>query len=165
MRLGLLSPGRATRRARAVCLTAVVLIAAACTLNQGPDNQTVSGGPPVVRLTSPLPNATYLEGVAVNIQAYVSNAGPDIDRVEVTVDNAIVQKMPSPNPSGAPVFSLTYSWSASGVGPHRVGVTAFRASGAASQPATETFTVISRSSIEEPTDPPPTVAPTQSGDA
>src|SRR5690242_2559121 len=87
---------------------ALLLLATACTLNPAP-NTTAISGPPAVRLAAPLPNATYLEGVAVNVQAYISNAGADIDRVEFSVDNAVVQTMPQPNPTGGPVFSLTHS--------------------------------------------------------
>ncbi|MFO7322124.1 MAG: SH3 domain-containing protein [Chloroflexota bacterium] len=152
------SPTRRLNRWRGMLAVAVLLFAAACSLNPSPDNLTVSDGPPVVRLAAPLPNATYLEGVGVNIQAYVSNAGPDIDRVEITVDNEIVATLPQPNEAGNPIFPVTYSWNATGVGTHTIGVTAFRSNGVASEPATETITVISSvSPTEEPT---PTSTPT-----
>lgn len=144
-------------------LLAVTAFMSACTLNPAPDGVTVSDGPPSVRLASPLPNATYLEGVPVNIQAYISNAGPDIDRVEVAIDNAIVDTKPTPNTSGAVVFSITNSWPAAGVGAHTVSVTAFRADGSASEPATATFNILAGAGAvevtEEPTDVEPTATP------
>lgn len=145
---------------RVLLATVVLLLATACTLNQSPEGVTVGGGAPVVRLVSPPANATYLEGVQVNIQASVSNAGEDIDRVEVTVDNAVVTTFPQPNESGSPIFSVTHSWPAAGVGNHVVGVTAFRGDGSASEPATVTINVISPAANVEATEPPtPVEAP------
>lgn len=122
----------------------------ACTLNPAPSVQSFSG-PPTVRLTSPQPNATYLEGIAVNIQAQVSNAGSDIDRVEFSVDNSIVATAANPNPTGAPTFSVMQSWTAAGVGAHNISVTAFRTDGTASQAAVSSVNVIATAQIEPPT--------------
>lgn len=164
----LLSPAGRVYSPRWALVTALALwlAASACTLNPAPDGgQAVVAGPPQVRLVAPLPNATFLEGVAVNIQAFVSNAGADIDRVEVTVDNEIVQTLPQPNPQGGPGFSVTHSWQTTGVGSHTVGVTAFRAGGEASEPATATINVISTAEdeTEEPI-PTLTLPPTSDGD-
>lgn len=156
------------RTGRVLLAVVVLLVASACSLNQSPDGQQVGGGPPVVRLVSPAANATYLEGVPVNIQASITNAGDDIDRVEVTVDNAVVTTLPDPNANGLAAFSITHSWPAAGVGNHLIGVTAFRSSGAASEPATVTINIISPAPEVEATTPPteaqPTQAPADSGD-
>ena len=72
----------------AACLLLLVVGLAACNLNQSQVTSTTVSGNPEVRIVSPLPNATYLEGVPVNIVANVSNAGADIDRVEVLVDGS-----------------------------------------------------------------------------
>ncbi len=122
-------------------LIGLIALLAGCTLNSAPANQPVSGEP-VVRIVSPQPNATYLEGVAVNIQATVSNAGTDIDRVEIVVDGSTVATVPSPNADGAALFNATYGWSAAGVGAHTLGVTAYRADGTSSTPATVEINVI-----------------------
>ena len=129
------SPQWRFRAHRAFLAVVVLLMATACTLNQSPEGVTVGGGAPVVRLVSPATNATYLEGVPVNVQASVSNAGADIDRVEVSVDNAVVTTLPQPNASGLPIFSVTHTWPAAGAGSHTLGVTAFRADGSVSEPA------------------------------
>ena len=122
-------------------LIGLIALLAGCTLNSAPSNQPVSGEP-VVKIVSPQPNATYLEGVAVNIQATVSNAGTDIDRVEIVVDGSTVATVPSPNTDGAAMFNATYGWSAAGVGTHTLGVTAYRADGTSSAPATVEINVI-----------------------
>ena len=67
----------------AICMLAALLLASC---NLGADQaQTVISGVPNVQLSAPLPNATFMEGVPVNIQALISNAGPDIGRVEIVV--------------------------------------------------------------------------------
>lgn len=148
------SPSRRFLLGRVLLALAVLLLATACSLNSSPEGITVDDGPPVVRLVSPASNATYLESVPVNIQASVTNAGDDIDRVEITIDNAVVTTLPQPNESGAPIFSVTHSWPAAGEGNHVVGVTAFRADGSASEPATVTINIISPAAEVEETEPP-----------
>lgn len=134
----------------------LVPVLAACNLNSTADvsNQPITGAPQV-QIVSPLPNATYLEGVAVNIQALVTNAGPEIDRVEISVDDTIVSSLTQPNPSGAPSFSVTESWPAAGAGPHTITVVAIRGDGAASDPASVTMTIVNQVSQPQ-TQPQPT---------
>ncbi len=122
-------------------LIGLIALLAGCTLSSAPESQPVSGEP-VVQIVSPQPNAIYLEGVAVNIQATVSNAGTDIDRVEIVVDGSTVATIPSPNADGATMFNATYGWSAAGVGTHTLGVTAYRTDGTSSAPATVEINVI-----------------------
>lgn len=157
------APQRRFHVGRLVALVALMLVATACSLNQSPEGERVGGGPPVVRLVSPSANGTYLEGVQVNIQASVTNAGEDIDRVEVSVDNAIVTTLPDPNASGSPIFSVAHTWPAAGTGTHIIGVTAFRNDGSSSEPATVTINVISPAPVTEVTEAPtmePSDAPT-----
>jgi len=135
---------------RLIPLLAILL--SACNLNTSSQNNAVNvSGEPQVRIVSPLPNATYLEGVTVNIQAIVANAGTDIDRVEVVVDGGIVATLPQPNANGAASFSVTHGWSAAGVGAHTIDVTAFRADGSSSVPAAVNVNVVSRNTQIEPT--------------
>jgi hypothetical protein len=113
-----------------------------CTLPTGQDRTIAISGAPEVRIAAPLPNASYLAGVTVNIQAAVTNAGDDIDRVEFAVDNEIISTRQSPNAVGAPAFNVTQTWPAEEVGSHLISVTAFRTDGTSSNPATVTINVI-----------------------
>ncbi|MBC7813070.1 MAG: SH3 domain-containing protein [Burkholderiales bacterium] len=127
-------------------IVVVCLLATACTLNNvvpnDPNvNQVAITGAPTVRIAGPLPDTTFLENVAVNIQAQVANAGPDIARVEISVDNTIVTTIATPNTAGAATFSVAHAWPALGAGTHTINVTAFRANGSASQPASISITV------------------------
>jgi hypothetical protein len=126
-------------------------VLAACNLGAG-QSETVITGIPVVQLSAPLPNATFMEGVPVNIQALVSNAGPDIGRVEILVDGTVIASLASPNTAGAATFSIpTQSWPATGAGQHTITVTAFRADGSNSSPAAVTVSVVSQiAQTEEP---------------
>ncbi|MEP6986217.1 MAG: Ig-like domain-containing protein, partial [Chloroflexota bacterium] len=127
-----------------LCLIAVLAVTiSGCNLASTPgQNTTAISGPPTVQIAAPPANATYLENVAVNIQALIGNAGTDIDRIEILVDGTIIQTMKAPNPGGAPSFSIAQSWQGAGAGQHTISVTAFRADGSSSAPASVAINVI-----------------------
>ncbi|MBI1277909.1 MAG: SH3 domain-containing protein [Anaerolineaceae bacterium] len=127
-----------------LCLAiALVLMVSGCNLANTPGQNTAAiSGPPTVQIAAPPANATYLENVAVNIQALIGNAGTDIDRIEILVDGTIIQNLKTPNPGGAPSFSIVQSWQAAGAGQHTISITAFRADGSSSAPATVVLNVI-----------------------
>ncbi len=143
-------------------LFALIVLVAGCTLNNAPSTDQAVSGDPTVRILSPQPNATYLDGVVVNIQATVSNAGKDIDRVEIVVDGQTVATLSDANPTGAASFNVTHGWSAAGGGAHTIGVTAFRPDGSSSAPATVEITVVSQDGQTNTNTTAPTAAqPTQ----
>lgn len=135
----------------------LVALLAACNLSTTPDAGPAISGPPQVRIAAPLPNATYLEGVVVTIQALVTNAGPDLSRVETTLNGSPLAERTNPNPSGAPSFSVAETWRAAGAGAHTITITAFRADGTASAPASVTINVVGQSSAAQ------TATPTSGG--
>ncbi|MBL8154710.1 MAG: SH3 domain-containing protein, partial [Anaerolineae bacterium] len=140
---------RAAKQSLGLLLSLVLaVLLGACNLLTSPDSvQSAISGPPVVQIAAPPANATYLESVAVNIQALVTNAGADIDRVEILVDGTIIQTLQQPNPGGAPSFSIAQAWQAAGTGAHTLSVQAFRADGSSSAPATVTVNVISQAQM------------------
>jgi len=113
-------------------LSLMTLMSTGCNLNTAPGGGNIAGVP-IVRILSPQAGATYLEGVSVNIQAQISNAGADIDRVEIALDDGLIASISDPNPADQPAFATTYGWLATGVGDHRLAVIAFRADGSASE--------------------------------
>src|SRR3954462_13016999 len=122
-------------------LIALLILLTGCTLNNVvAPNETITGAP-TVRILSPQPNATYMEGVAVNLQATVSNAGKDLDRVEIVIDGSTVATLNQPNPNAAASFNVTHGWSAAGIGAHSINVVAYRPDGSSSDPATVAITV------------------------
>ncbi len=134
----------------AVALSALILLSllVACnlTVSPGPQVQEISG-PPQVEILSPMPNSTYLEGVAVNIQVQVRNAGADLARVDFAVDNQLLDSQDSPNSDGAATFIASSSWTASGAGSHLLSVIAARSDGSSSAPASVTVTVIGQGGL------------------
>jgi hypothetical protein len=143
----LFSPQRRIFRA-ALCIVLPLLATTGCNLNtpQGGEEQAITGAP-IVRMIAPLPNAPYREGVGVPIQAQISNAGSDIDRVEVSVDGTVVQTFAAPNPDGRPAFSITHTWPAAGSGTHSIDVIAFRADGSASPSVAVSITVVVQGAV------------------
>lgn len=127
-------------------LMLIVSVLVGCTLPIGSsteDGEIPLSGLPVVRLAAPLPNATYLEGVMVNIQATVSNAGSSVARVDFLVNNTLITSRENPNETGALLFSLTESWMPTGPGNYLLDVAAFRTDGTRSNPIVTTVNVIS----------------------
>ena len=134
----------------AVALAALILlpllVACNLTVSPGPQVQEISG-PPQVQILSPMPNSTYLEGVAVNIQVQVRNAGADLARVDFAVDNQLLDSQASPNSDGVATFIASSSWTASGAGSHLLSVIAARSDGSSSAPASVTVTVIGQGGL------------------
>lgn len=129
-----------------------MLAATACTLPGGTaetgEAQTFSG-PPLITITSPLPNATYLENIAIQIGARVENAGTDIESIEVRLDGAVIGSQASPNPGGAAVFTVAQELPAASVGQHSLEVLATREDGTTGS-ATVSFTVVEQASLGGP---------------
>ncbi len=151
---------RAYRPLATALLTALLL--AGCTLSSGPTEQVIPqiSGAPVARITAPLPNTTYLEGVGVNVQIAVSNAGSDIDRIEVRLDGAAAITLPSPNPSGAPAFGVTQTFIAEGIGTHTVEVRVYREDGTSSAPVSVSYAVVAEVQAQPTPTPTNTIPPT-----
>jgi uncharacterized protein YraI len=148
-----------------VLLSALFL--SACSLNLSPDRNTTTNvidntTPPTVTLISPQANDTYLENLAVQIQASVGNAGADISRVDISVDGMVVQTLAAPNTMQTTVFSVPARWTAVGVGQHTIRVQAFRSNGLSGEASVVMNVVVQTTPTIAPTNtvPPPTIAPT-----
>jgi len=130
---------------RLLMILMIGIVVAGCSLSSplGGDSQSETfEGAPTVRLFSPLPNQTFLEGTTVNIQARVENAGTDIALLTIYLDDAVVGQVENPNPSGASAFSITQDWLTSVQGQYEISVVAERADGTANTPETVSVSVI-----------------------
>ena len=137
-----MQPGAAIRRIEAFCLTllAVLLLCAGCNLGVTPEGSSARfDGPPLIHIAAPQPNQSFLAGTTVILQARVENAGPDLARISVLLDNALLGEKLNPNESGATVLPLTIDWPTSNPGPFTLSVIAERADGTA---AREDVTVV-----------------------
>jgi hypothetical protein len=142
----------------------ILLLLAGCNLSTPagrlmlPSAPSAVQGAPVVTISSPLPGAVYRAGVTVYIQALIANAGADIARVEIAVDDEIIKTLRAPNPDGMTAFSVTAGWTAQ-PGARRATVRAVRASGEASAPAQVSFTVVGGAPAASAPTPLPTETP------
>ena len=125
----------------------VLMIVSGCSLTSpsGGSSGAVFEGPPVIRIASPLPNQTFLAGATVIIQARIENAGPDLARVSVLLDDELVGEQPNPNEAGAAEFSVKIDWPTSIPGQYEIAVAAERGDGAVTR-ETVTVTVIDQTS-------------------
>ena len=133
-------------------LMGVTFIFAGCSLSapgggDGNAEQTTFDGAPIVRIFSPLPNQTFLEGTTVNVQARVENAGPDIAKVSIFLDDALVGEQVNPNSVGASAFSVTIDWVTSNQGQFEIAVIAERADGSTSNRETVKVSVIKQATV------------------
>lgn len=123
----------------------LMVLLTACTLPAREDTLEVAqvSGVPVVQFASPLPNTTYLADVPVIIQLRVTNAGADIDRVEISVDDTIIATLPSPNPAGDYYFTVTQTWQSDSVGSHKISAIAYRQDGTSSAESSVMMNIVS----------------------
>jgi len=129
-----------------------LLLTSACSFAANTAEQTPTfSGPPTVRLSSPLPNDTYREGASVNILIRVENAGPDVARVAVRVNDEIVGEAIQPNEAGAAAFTIINSWTAPMPGQYTVSASATRSDGTSSEPATAVINVMPRDAAPQAT--------------
>lgn len=115
-------------------LLMIALVCAGCNLGVLPDGGPARfEGPPVIHIAAPLPDQTYQAGTTVIVQARVENAGPDLARVAVLMDEALLGERIAPNETGAAVLPLTIDWLTSSTGQHNISVVAERADGSAAR--------------------------------
>lgn len=126
--------GIARSRLRAAMLLLVSLICAACNLDAPPDEATSRfDGPPVIHIAAPQPGQIFQAGATVIVQARIEKAGPDLARVAVLLDEAVLGEKLLPNESAAAVLPLTIDWPTSQAGQFTLSVLAERADGSASR--------------------------------
>lgn len=141
-----------TGRLRLLLLLLMIsLVVSACDFPNSSDSDEpiTFEGPPIVRIETPLNGDNYQEGVGINIQARVENAGPDIARISILVDDIIVGEQTSPNTEGAASFTVNTGWPATGVGQHTISIRAHRSDGMVSNPANVTINVVAAPNANE----------------
>ncbi|MDE2638809.1 MAG: Ig-like domain-containing protein [Chloroflexota bacterium] len=131
-----------------LALILVLLFCAGCNLATTGDGAPTSfEGPPIIHIAAPAPNQTFLAGTTVIVQARVENAGPDLARISVLLDDALLGEKVNPNETNAAVLPLTIDWPTSNTGDFRISVLAERSDGEFSREDVNIL-VISESSAE-----------------
>ena len=116
-----------------VGMLALLLALAGCNLNFMPPGEPRYEGPPQIVIAAPLPNQTFLAGATVILQARIENAGADLARVAVLLDEALLGEKANPNETGAAVLPLSIDWPTSNPGSHQLSVLAQRGDGASAR--------------------------------
>ncbi len=129
-------------------LALVLMICSGCSLGLRPRGSSDGAfeGPPAIQIASPLPNQTFLAGATVIIQARIENAGSDLARVSVLLDNAVVGEALNPNETGAEALPLTIDWPTTNPGQYEIAVTAERGDGTSAR-KTVTVSVIRQADL------------------
>ncbi len=128
--------GVAKRRLTAFMLLQVLclLLLAGCNLDFAPDDPSPSfDGPPVIHIAAPLPNQKFQSGATVIVQARVENAGPDISRIAVLLNEELMGEQLTPNETDAEVLPLTIDWPTSNKGEYVIAVVAERGDGSSAR--------------------------------
>lgn len=120
----------ASVNANRLSLMLVLLICAGCNLGfSGGGALTTFEGPPIIHIAAPSANQAFLAGSTVIVQARVENAGPDLSRISVLLDDALLGEKDNPNETNAAVLPLTLDWTASNTGEFKISVLAERGDG------------------------------------
>jgi hypothetical protein len=125
----------------------VLLLCAGCNLGfTGGGAPVAFDGPPKVHIAAPSPKQSFLAGTHVIVQARVENAGPDLARVSVLLDDALLGEKLNPNVTNAAVLPLTIDWPTSNTGEFKISVLAERSDGSFAREDVNIF-VISEDSL------------------
>ena len=121
---------RASMLLQALCL----LLLGGCNLNIVPDDPSPSfEGPPVIHIAAPQPNQKFQSGATVIVQARVENAGPDIARIAVLLNEALMGEQLHPNETDAEVLPMTIDWPTRNEGEFVIAVVAERGDGSSAR--------------------------------
>lgn len=113
-----------------LALILAALVCAGCNLGAAADRgRATFEGAPLIHIAAPSPGQTFLAGAKVIVQARVENAGPDLARVSVLLDETLLGEKRNPNVTNAAVLPLTIDWDTSDTGDFKISVVAERGDG------------------------------------
>jgi len=106
---------------------------------------------PTIAIVRPENQRQVFEGVSVDIEIEAADNTVGISRIELYVDNSLVEEFTIPNYQVEDVFTALLNWQAQGVGRHVIQAIAYRAGDVPSRPATIEIIVIPREGDAETT--------------
>jgi hypothetical protein len=113
-------------------LLGLLLSLAACNLQQ--ETPVPTPDLPIVTITEPENNRQVFEGVNVTIEIEALDETVGISKVELYVDDQLLQTAEIPNYQVEPIFVVQMSWRAEGIGLHLIEARAYRAGDIGSRP-------------------------------
>ena len=80
---------RSARRRSRLLLGALLVLLSGCSLGvpSSEDSAPAFAGPPQIQIALPLADQTFLAGSTVIVQARIENAGPDLARISILLDD------------------------------------------------------------------------------
>ena len=121
---------------------AACMLLPACSLGAPTlDSTPAFAGPPQAHIAAPLPGQTFLAGAKVIVQARIDNAGPDLARVSVWLDDTLLGEEAQPNPAGAAILPLTIDWRSGEAGEYTISVEAQRGDGEITRESVTVFVI------------------------
>ena len=107
---------------------------AGCNLSFAPGDPAPNfEGSPIIHIAAPQPGQKFQTGATVIVQARVQNAGPDISRIAVLLNDELMGEQLNPNETNAEVLPLTIDWPTSNEGDYTIAVIAERGDGSSAR--------------------------------
>jgi hypothetical protein len=122
----------------------LLTVLSACNLSTSPPGTpTPDLNIPLVQITFPANDANVIEGTDLRIEIAASDeAGDGIARVELRVDDTLVNERGPDISSAVPVFTVNMNWLAQGLGRHAITAIAYRTDGVQSDETTIVVNVL-----------------------
>ncbi len=142
------------------CLLAILGVICVVTLTTGEDEEPTAVAevaPPTVQINQPTPGQTFNVGQTITVQAVANDPGSGVTRVEMLVNNVIVDSQTSQDPAGQPSLTVLLDYVAAVPANNlALRVRAYRGTEAVSADATVTVNVVDENSA-------PTATPASGG--
>ncbi len=129
---------------RRVLTVFLLLVLAACNLQQGTPTLLPTPDVPAVEFLSPVNGSSVIEGTDLTIELVARDAGEGVARVELLVDDLPHQEGAPVDNVAVPTFTVIMNWLAEGQGFHSLTAVAYRPDGTAGQPAIISIQVVAR---------------------
>lgn len=130
---------------RSFLIVVLMVMLAGCNLTQG---SSVTPTPlpdlPQVEILDPANNRQIYEGTEFDFDIVARDESAGIVRIELYIDDAIINSASPVDATSVPVFRVTINWLAEGQGLHTVEAVAYRADGTQSDPALINIEVLPR---------------------
>lgn len=121
----------------------VLLSLSACNLSTEAPPPTTAPDIPTVQITYPDNDANVIEGTDLTITILANDEdGAGIARVELLVDEMVINERGPDAATSVPVFTVEMNWLAEGLGRHAISAVAYRPDGIPSDPATIVVNVL-----------------------
>lgn len=117
-------------------LSLMTLFLSGCNLVAGTLTPTPVPDVPTIQFQTPENSSTFVEGTDIQIELVAQDSiGDGVARIELFVDDRLVQQATPQVSSAVPVFTVNMNWLARGIGLHVISAVAYRSDGTPSTPA------------------------------